>query len=121
MRGPRITVTCDCGAQERLGYGEQYRCGCGRSWSTAEIPAEEYGRVESVVRRYRIGGWALAVCLAALMLFVALTRPFMLVAIVPAVMIVWLSYLRPVVRRRYRRALADVTKSWQLQGSGPPR
>ncbi|HEX2371413.1 MAG TPA: hypothetical protein VHI33_02240, partial [Solirubrobacterales bacterium] len=43
LRGPPITVTCECGEKRDLGYGEAWACdGCGRRWNTARIPPQQY-------------------------------------------------------------------------------
>jgi hypothetical protein len=120
MAGPRITVTCDCGEQRQIAYGESYECACGRRWSTDQIPADEYGRLRDIVRRYRIAGWSVGLLFAAVMLVFAVTRPAALIVIVPGVLMVWGGWLRPFVRRRYSRAIASASRSWELRPQGPP-
>ena len=54
---PKITITCDCGEQHKLAYGETYVCECGRAWSTKQIPAADYEEIRSLDRSYRRIGW----------------------------------------------------------------
>ena len=38
MKGPPITVKCDCGQVQDVPYGERWECpGCGRRWNTGQI------------------------------------------------------------------------------------
>jgi hypothetical protein len=55
MRGPPITVTCECGETRSLRYGDQWTCEkCGRRWNTTQIPEQEYGRLMHDLRRLRL-------------------------------------------------------------------
>jgi Flp pilus assembly protein TadB len=119
VAGPRITVTCDCGEQRQLAYGESYACDCGRTWSTAQIPAEEYDQLGALVRRYRMYGWIVGVAFALVLLLFLLTRPLVLLIVIPTVLMLWVAYLRPLVRRRYRRSMAALSRSWELRPEGP--
>lgn len=115
MRGPAITLQCDCGAEGRVPFGGRWACPeCGRSYDTTAIPAGEYERIVSAVRSYRIAGFAMMAVIAAMVLALALShRPVQIFAGLPLILLVWFMYVRPVFRRRYRRAIADVP-TWQL-------
>jgi hypothetical protein len=40
LRGPPITVTCECGERRELAYGETWACeSCGRGYDTGPDPA----------------------------------------------------------------------------------
>ena len=117
---PRITITCDCGAQRRLGYGERYTCECGRSWSTSQIPAADYDAIRAVDRRFRRVGWLVFGAVAVGLLFFLLTRPILVMVVAPTVLFVWFMYARPIVRRRHRRAIADLTRTWELRPEPAP-
>jgi hypothetical protein len=42
MKGPRITVTCECGTETRAAYGERFTCeGCARQYDTSRIPQSD--------------------------------------------------------------------------------
>lgn len=115
MRGPAITLRCDCGADGRVPFGARWACPeCGRSYDTTAIPPGEYERIVSAVRHYRIAGLAMMAVIAAMVLALALShQPVQIFAGLPLILLVWFMYVRPVFRRRYRRAIADVP-TWQL-------
>ena len=116
LEGPRITVTCECGTPTKARYGERFTCeGCGRVYDTSRIPADDYERLASVVRRFRIWGWAFAVVLALIALWlVTQGQPIVLLVGMPAILFAWWTYGRPFVRGRYRKALATLP-SWDLK------
>ncbi len=115
LSSPKITVTCDCGEVRRVDYGEQYTCTCGRTWSTASIPAEDYGRIQRLDRRYRLVGYGSAAVFAGFMLYVILTNPQQLLFMVPGVMALWFGVIRPFVRRRHWRQVQHLTRQWNLR------
>jgi len=115
MRAPKITVTCDCGEVRKVDYGESYTCTCGRSWSTRSIPADEYGKIRSLDRRYRIAGYIGAAAFAALVLFFILTRPLSLIFLAPLTMALYFGAIRPFVRRRHWRQVQQLTRSWKIR------
>ena len=74
MAAPRITLRCDCGAEELVAYGERWTCGsCGRTYDTAGIPEADFEAIQSLRRRYRIVGYTGVVLIAAFVLLLALT------------------------------------------------
>lgn len=115
MKGPKITITCDCGEQSKVQYGEAYTCACGRRWTTTQIPAADYAAIRSLDRRYRLVGWAGALAFATLLLVVTITRPFELMLIVPAGLLGWFAFIRPPVRRRHYRDIQRLTRHWKLR------
>jgi hypothetical protein len=117
---PAITVTCDCGRTGRVQYGERFECECGRAYTTEDIPEADYAAIRTVDRRYRRIGWAGGLAFAAVILFVTLTQPFLLLAVVPAGMLGWFGFVRPVVRRRHWQDVQALTRSWKLRPA-PPR
>jgi hypothetical protein len=118
MKAPPISLTCDCGEQASVGHGERWTCpACGRRYDTGDIPAAEYQELVDVARRYRLVGWVLVVVIAAMTLFLAVAGlPYQVFVMLPAILLVWFTYVRPVMRRRYRRRIAELTSSWQLHG-----
>ena len=114
MRGPPITVKCDCGETASLRYGERWQCSsCGRRWNTAQVPADEYRGVVRELRRYRL--YAIAVAVAVLAAYVPLvflvdegiifTAPLLLAGLAIA--------LGPFWKRRVRRVIAERPR-WRL-------
>jgi len=115
-RGPQITLTCECGERRYLRYGERWRCEqCGRTWNTARIPIEQYAALRATQLRYRrvpmvISIVALA-CVIASIIFGKAVGGVLVVAILATT---WSMFFRPIHRRRYRRALADLP-SWTIE------
>jgi hypothetical protein len=116
-RKPKITVACECGREERVEYGPEYVCECGRRYATTQIPESDYAAVVDLDRRYRRGGQIVGSFFALIFIAVALTRPFILIAVVPTCLLGWMIYGRPVVRRRYWRAVRQLTREWKLSAS----
>ena len=118
MRAPRITITCDCGAQAKVAYGDRYTCSCGRSWSTDGIPAADYERIRALDRRFRLFGYGFGAAFALLLLFLILTNPFSILMVTPGTMLIWFAAIRPTVRRRQWRKIQALTRSWKLRAEG---
>ena len=114
MRGPPITIRCDCGEAASLRYGETWQCpSCGRRWNTAQIPAEEYGGLTRELRRYKLFavGVALAVLVAYVPLVVFVDEGIIFTA---PILLAGLAILGgPFWKRRVRRAIAERPR-WQL-------
>lgn len=114
MAKPPITISCECGEKRDVAYGERWQCeNCGRSWNTAQIPAEEYERLLRRVRRHKLEALGLAggaaVVLVPLIVFVSAR----FIALVPLGMMAWLFVFLPRWRRRYHRT-ARAAPRWQL-------
>jgi hypothetical protein len=122
VKAPPITLRCDCGAEGKAAYGERWACSrCGREYDTSAIPAEQYRAILAVRRRYRATGWALAVVVAAFVLFLAVSnQPLQILAGLPLILVTWFMYVRPLLRRRFRRAIADLP-TWELHAERGPR
>jgi len=115
VRGPPITVRCDCGAIQHIPYGEARACqSCGRRWDTAQIPAEEYEGVMRDMRRYRVRAMVLgsAIGLAVVALAALTDRPLFPLALI-AMAGWWLLYM-PQWRRKVR-ARARSLPTWKLR------
>ncbi len=120
MKPPPITLTCDCGESASVVFGERWTCpACGRVYDTSGIPPDEYRAIEAVARRYRRIGWALVGVVGAFTLFLALTNhPVQILVGLPAIVMVWFIYVRPLMRRRFRKALGT-TPTWNLKADPP--
>jgi hypothetical protein len=112
---PKITITCDCDEKRKLAYGEEYVCECGRSWSTKQIPAADYEAIRVLDRRYRRRGWYAFGGFGLVCLAVGATRPTTLLFLIPAGMMTWFVFFRPMVRRRHWRAIQALTRRWTLR------
>ena len=115
FRAPRITVTCDCGVSRQVAYGETYECECGREWSTDSVPADDYAAIRRLDLRYRAIGWIVGLAYGLWVLYTILYKPGMLLLVLPAGMLAWFGFLRPIVRRRHYRAVQALTRTWQLR------
>jgi hypothetical protein len=115
-RGPPITLTCECGETRYLRYGERWQCErCSRSWDTAKIPVDDYAAIRRTQLRFRriplvISTLAL-VCVVAFIIVGKALGGLLLVAVVATT---WSMFFRPLHRRRYREALADLP-TWQIE------
>jgi hypothetical protein len=115
LRGPPISVSCECGDKRDLHYGEAWDCQrCGRRWDTAQIPAEQYEAIRRTQLRFRVLPVAYGLVVASTAIFFTLTgNVFSVFVLLPLAMMVWFYFIRPAHRRRYRRAIADLPR-WNL-------
>lgn len=116
LRGPPIAVSCECGEKRDLAYGERWQCErCGRRYDTGRIPSGDYERIRRLQLRYRALPAAFGVLVATLALFFMLTGNTLSVFfLLPVALTCWFVFLRPVHRRRYRRAIAELPR-WSLR------
>ena len=115
MKGPPITVACECGRVERVPYGDTWRCEqCGRRWNTAQIPEEEYWRIMRDMRRFRLTAMGGAVVLAAVFAVLAFTVSQSLFLLLPVMLAAWYMLYMPWWRRKVRRRARNLP-SWQLR------
>jgi hypothetical protein len=119
LRGPPITVTCECGESAKLAHGERWTCsGCGRAYDTGRIPRQEYDAVRRTQWRFRALPVAVGVVVLALAVLFSLTGNIVNVFILlPLALLSWFLFLRPAHQRRYRRAIADLPR-WDLRADG---
>lgn len=116
LRGPPITLTCECGEKRNLRYGEQWQCErCAKRWDTRQIPAEQYDAIRRLQWRFRLMPIALGLVVAALAIFFTLTgNIFNVFVLLPLAMMIWFVFLRPTHQRRYRQAVSDLPR-WELR------
>ena len=116
LRGPPITITCECGEKRNLHYGEEWRCErCGKRWDTRHIPAEQYEAIRRLQWRFRLVPIVLGLLVAALAIFFTLTdNLFSVFILLPLGTMTWFIFIRPTHRRRYRRAIAELPR-WTLR------
>jgi hypothetical protein len=116
LRGPPITVTCECGSKHDLAYGDRWTCeNCGRAYDSNRIPREEYDVIRRTQLRFRVLPVALGLAVLALAVFFTLTgNVFSVFFLLPVGLMLWFVFLRPLHRRRYRAAIADLPR-WDLR------
>jgi hypothetical protein len=116
LGGPPISVACECGEKRDLAYGDAWTCErCGRRWDTNQIPREEYEVVRRTQLRFRVLPVVLGLLVAGLAIFFTLTgNVFSVFFLLPVALSVWFVFLRPMHRRRYRAAIANLPR-WELK------
>jgi hypothetical protein len=114
MRGPPITIRCECGETRHVPYGERWECeGCGRRWNTAQIPAEEYDGILRDMRRFRLSAIGFAVVTAAAFTALAIFVSESLFLLLPVVLSAWYIFYMPLWRAKVRRRARSLP-TWQL-------
>jgi len=115
-RGPLITLTCKCGERRDLRYGERWTCEkCGRSWNTLRIPLEQYAEIRRAQLRFRRVPLAISVLsLVCLVAFIVIGRAVGGLILVGFAATAWSMFVRPLHKRRYRKALAKLP-SWEIE------
>jgi hypothetical protein len=116
VRGPPITVTCECGQKRQLAYGERWDCeDCGRSWDTGRIPPDQYQEIRRLSLRYRAVPVAFGGAVALIAIFFTLTgNIFGVFFLMPVALVSWFVFLRPLHRKRYRQAIKGLPR-WELR------
>ena len=116
LKGPRITVNCECGRLNYLSYGESWTCeNCGRSYDTRHIPAEDYDQIRQITFRYRLLPIAFGAFVALVAIVFTLTGNIPGVFfLLPVALVIWFVFIRPVHRKRYREAIQGLPV-WQLR------
>jgi len=113
VRGTAITIRCDCGAARPVHYGERWTCECGKTWNTAQIPAEEYWGTMRVMRRYRLRVWAISALVVAVLIPLALVFSYGLMILPIIVLGAFYFFVLPKWRGRVLAELRD-RPSWNL-------
>jgi len=119
-RGPRITLTCKCGERNYLRYGERWTCAkCGRTWNTLQIPIEQYAAIRRTQLRYRRIPIAISVlALICVITFIIMGKAFAGLIVVAFGASAWSMFARPLHKRRFRKAIADLP-SWEIEPEAP--
>ncbi len=114
MRGPPITVKCDCGTVSQVPYGDTWTCErCGKRWNTAQIPSEQYWGIMSEMRRYRLQAMGVAVGIAATFITLGLTVGQRFFVLAPIALGAWFLWYMPQWRRKVRLAARNLPR-WKL-------
>ena len=105
MKGPPVTVRCDCGDVQYVPYGETWQCErCGRRWNTALIPSEQYWGVLREMRRYRLQAMGVAVAIAGTFVALGITMGQRFFVLAPVALGAWFLWYMPQWRRKVRAA-----------------
>ncbi len=114
MRGAQITVRCDCGDVGYVPHGERWRCAkCGRTWNTAQIPADEYWGIMRDMRRLRIAVMATALGLVVPVVALSLILGLRILLLLPVLMSFWYLFYMPRWRRQVRERARNLRR-WKL-------
>jgi len=114
MRGPPITIKCECGETRQIPYGERWECEqCGRRWNTAQIPAAEYDGILREMRRFRLSAIGYAVVIGVTFVLLATLVSESLFLLLPVVLAVWYLVYMPLWRAKVRRRARSLP-TWQL-------
>lgn len=120
MRGAPITVRCECSEVRRLAYGERWTCErCGRTWNTAQIPADTYWGIMREMRRYRFSVIGVAIAITAVFALLGVVQGPQFFTLVPLVLGFWFLWYMPFWRRKVRRRARSLPK-WQLRPEEDP-
>ncbi len=114
MKGPPITVRCDCGNVHYVPYGEAWRCErCGRRFNTSQIPADEYWGIMREQRRLRFRAMGVAGLIVATFVTLGLTVGQRFFLLVPVALGLWFIFYMPQWRRKVRAAARSLP-TWDL-------
>ena len=116
LRGPPITVDCECGETVELRYGDRWTCpSCERVYDTAKIPHEDYEKIRKLQLRYRLLPVVVGSVAIALAIFFTLSgNIFAVFVLLPSVLVVWFMLRRPPHRRGFQKAISDLP-TWDLR------
>ncbi len=114
VKPPPITIRCDCGESRQVPYGERWQCeGCGKSWNTAQIPADEYHGILREMRRFRLSAIGFAIVIGVTFVVVTVLVSQSLFLLLPVVLSGWYIFYMPMWRRKVRRRARSLP-TWQL-------
>jgi hypothetical protein len=114
VKGPPITVTCECGEVRHVPYGDTWECeSCGRRWNTAQIPRDVYWGIMREMRNYRLVVIGVALGLAVVFGLLALLVSGGLLLLLPLVLTAWFIWFMPWWRRRIRQRTRSLP-TWKL-------
>jgi hypothetical protein len=114
MKGPPVTIRCECGETRQIAYGERWTCEvCGRTWNTAQIPAAEYEGILREMRNFRLTAIGAALVIGVVFAIIAFTVSQTLVLLVPVALAGWYMFYMPLWRKKVRRRARSLPK-WQL-------
>jgi hypothetical protein len=116
VRSPLITITCDCGTPVEVAYGDRWSCPeCGKTWDTAQIPADDYDVLVRGVNRYRWLVLGPPILIAAIMIPLAVLVGIQFAFLLFVLVMGWALLVVPQLRRRAANHMQNATKRWKLR------
>jgi uncharacterized membrane protein len=101
-------------------YGARWSCeSCGRTWDTAQIPAEEYARLLRSMRRYKLLTVVPPLLAAAALVPLALVLGLQFALLLFVVTLAWRIFAVPHIRRRATRRIVEDNPKWILRPDQP--
>ena len=114
VKGPPITVRCDCGKKALVAYGAVWQCDdCSRRWNTNQIASEDYWSIMREMRRFRFKAIQSMLVLGAVFVGLAVTLSTSFLILIPLMMSAWYLFYMPRWRKRVRRHARGLPK-WDL-------
>jgi hypothetical protein len=116
LKGPPISVDCECGEHVELRYGDRWTCpSCERVYDTNNIPRDQYEAIRKLQFRFRLVPIMLGVVSLSMAIFFTLSgNIFAVFILLPSVIVVWFMLVRPQHRRRFQQAMSGLP-SWDLR------
>jgi hypothetical protein len=115
VKGPPITVTCECGQVRSLAWGVRWECEtCGKRWNTGQIPAEQYEELIRAVRGYRLQALIFTGVMFAIFVPLIVLVDVRIGFTGLIVFFAWAYLLRPRQRRKVAEAIRANSR-WQLE------
>ena len=115
VRGPPITVTCECGEIAYVRYGERWTCPrCDRTWDTSKIPEEDYARLVGSIRRYRVIALGPPLVFAAVLVPLSILHGLQYGLLLFVLVFAYAIFVLPKVRERATEDARRSARSWEL-------
>jgi predicted cobalt transporter CbtA len=115
VREPPITVTCDCEAVAYVPYGARWTCPtCDKTWDTRQIPGDDYARLLSSVRRYRLLAIGPPLVLTAVFIPLAITSGLQYGLLFFVLVFAYAVFVIPKLRKRAAESVRRNARSWEL-------
>lgn len=115
VKGPPITVRCDCGHVRAVPYGEAWSCeDCGRRWNTGQVPAEQYEAILERIRRFKIQAVRGGMVIAGVCVFLSIVVQPSILLLLPVALAIWYMWFWP-RRRKEMREFARSSPTWNLR------
>ena len=117
---PPITIKCDCGASSSVPYGERWHCdACGRTWDTAQIPADEYATLLRSVRRFKLLIVVPPLLAAAVFIPLTVLVGLQFALLFFLIVLLWRLFAVPELRRRATKRVIEGNPKWMLRPDQP--
>ena len=116
MKGPPISIRCQCGAAREVPYGERWTCEtCERTWDTGQIPPDQYAALLRPVRRYRLLVLGPPLVLAAVLIPLAVLVDVRFAFLLFVLVMGFALLVVPLLRKRASDRVRGSTPRWTLR------